>query len=179
MTLNKIEKGEINIDKSPLKNEYDKKRWLANVSYVPQTTFLFNDEVKNNISFEYDEKKINNQKVIDCLKKTKLERFIYDNTDASYKISEGGTNLSIGEKQRMGLARALYKDPELIILDEPTSSLDKKTEEEIIDFLGKFKEGKTMIIISHNLNSLRICNRIIKVKINSDNTRSVIEETLQ
>ena len=61
MTLNKIEKGEINIDKSPLKNEYDKKRWLANVSYVPQTTFLFNDKVKNNISFEYDEKKINIQ----------------------------------------------------------------------------------------------------------------------
>ena len=87
--------------------------------------------------------------------------------------------MSIGEKQRMGLARALYKDPELIILDEPTSSLDKKTEEEIINFLGNFKEGKTMIIISHNLNSLRICNRIIKVKINPDNTRTVIEEKLQ
>lgn len=178
MTLNKIDKGEIYLDKFPLKNDYDKKKWLANISYVPQTTFLFNDKVKNNISFEYDENQINTEKVVDCLKKTKLERFIYNNVDAIYEISEGGTNLSVGEKQRMGLARALYKDPELIILDEPTSSLDKNTEEEIISFLGEFKEGKTMIIISHNLNSLKICNRIIKVKINPDDTRSLIEEKL-
>ena len=75
-------------------------------------------------------------------KKTKLDKF-----DPFYEISEGGLNLSIGEKQRLGLARALYKDPELIILDEPTSSLDKKTEREIIEFLEKFKIGRTMIII--------------------------------
>ncbi len=178
MTLNKIDKGEIYLDKFNLKSEYDKRKWLANISYVPQTTFLFNDKVKNNISFEYDENKINVEKVIDCLKKTRLERFIHNDVDAIYEISEGGTNLSVGEKQRMGLARALYKDPELIILDEPTSSLDKNTEEEIINFLEKFKEGKTMIIISHNLNSLKICNRLIRVKINSDNTRSLIEEKI-
>ena len=107
------------------------------------------------------------------MRKTKLEKF-----DPSYEISEGGTNLSIGEKQRLGLARALYKDPELIILDEPTSSLDKETEKEIIDFLEKFKKERTMIIISHNLNSLKICNRIIRVKLNSDDSRSVIEDKI-
>ena len=171
MTLNKLEKGEIFLDKILLNNKDKKKRWLANISYVPQSVFLFNDKVKNNISFEYDESKINTEKVIDCLRKTKLEKF-----DPSYEISEGGTNLSVGEKQRLGLARALYKDPELIILDEPTSSLDKKNEEEIINFLEKFKFGKTMIIISHNLNSLKFCNRIIKVKLNQDSTRSIIEE---
>ncbi len=173
MTLNKLNKGEIFLDKVLLNNKDDKKRWLANISYVPQSVFLFNDKVKNNISFEYDEKKINTGKVIDCLQKTKLEKF-----NPSYEISEGGTNLSIGEKQRLGLARALYKDPELIILDEPTSSLDKKTEDEIINFLEKFKIGRTMIIISHNLNSLKICNRIIKVILNPDGTRSIIEEKL-
>ena len=171
MTLNKLDNGEIFLDKILLKNKDEKKRWLANISYVPQSVFLFNDKVKNNISFEYDESKINTEKVVDCLRKTKLEKF-----DPSYEISEGGTNLSIGEKQRLGLARALYKDPELIILDEPTSSLDKKNEEEIINFLEKFKFGKTMIIISHNLNSLKFCNRIIKVKLNQDSTRSIIEE---
>tara|TARA_B100001248_G_scaffold237202_1_gene200986 strand:- start:264 stop:1955 length:1692 start_codon:yes stop_codon:yes gene_type:complete len=171
MTLNKLEKGEIFLDKILLNNKDVKKRWLSNISYVPQSIFLFNDKIKNNVSFEYDERKIDIEKVVDCLRKTKLEKF-----DPSYEISEGGTNLSIGEKQRLGLARALYKDPELIILDEPTSSLDKKNEEEIINFLEKFKFGKTMIIISHNLNSLKFCNRIIKVKLNQDNTRSIIEE---
>lgn len=173
MTLNKLDKGEIFLDKILLDNKDEKKRWLANISYVPQSVFLFNDKVKNNISFEYDENKIDTEKVVDCLRKTKLEKF-----DPSYEISEGGTNLSIGEKQRLGLARALYKDPELIILDEPTSSLDKKNEEEIINFLEKFKFDKTMIIISHNLNSLKFCNRIIKVKLNQDSTRSIIEEKL-
>ena len=173
MTLNKLEKGEIFLDKILLNNKDIKKRWLANISYVPQSVFLFNDKIKNNISFEYDEKKIDIEKVVGCLRKTKLEKF-----DPSYEISEGGTNLSTGEKQRLGLARALYKDPELIILDEPTSSLDKKTEREIIDFLEKFKKGRTMIIISHNLDSLKICNRIIKVKLNQDSTRSIIEEKL-
>jgi len=173
MTLNKLDKGEIFLDKILLNNKDEKKRWLANISYVPQSVFLFNDKVKNNISFEYDENKIDTEKVVDCLRKTKLEKF-----DPSYEIYEGGTNLSIGEKQRLGLARALYKDPELIILDEPTSSLDKKNEEEIINFLEKFKFGKTMIIISHNLNSLKFCNRIIKVKLNQDSTRSIIEEKL-
>jgi len=171
MTLNKLEKGEIFLDKILLNNKDVKKRWLSNISYVPQSIFLFNDKIKNNVSFEYDERKIDIEKVVDCLRKTKLEKF-----DPSYEISEGGTNLSIGEKQRLGLARALYKDPELIILDEPTSSLDKKNEEEIINFLEKFKFGKTMIIISHNLNSLKFCNRIIKVKLNQDSTRSIIEE---
>ena len=171
MTLNKLEKGEIFLDKILLNNKDVKKRWLSNISYVPQSVFLFNDKIKNNVSFEYDERKIDIEKVVDCLRKTKLEKF-----DPSYEISEGGTNLSIGEKQRLGLARALYKDPELIILDEPTSSLDKKNEEEIINFLEKFKFGKTMIIISHNLNSLKFCNRIIKVKLNQDSTRSIIEE---
>ncbi len=173
MTLNKLDKGQILLDNLPLISDTDKKRWLANISYVPQSVFLFNDEVKNNISFEYDEKKINIEKVIDCLKKTKLDKF-----DPFYEISEGGLNLSIGEKQRLGLARALYKDPELIILDEPTSSLDKKTEREIIDFLEKFKMGRTMIIISHNLECLKICNRIIKIKLNPDSTRSIIEEKI-
>jgi ABC-type multidrug transport system fused ATPase/permease subunit len=173
MTLNKLEKGEIFLDKILLNNKDVNKRWLANISYVPQSVFLFNDKIKNNISFEYDERKIDNEKVVDCLRKTKLEKF-----DPSYEISEGGTNLSIGEKQRLGLARALYKDPELIILDEPTSSLDKETEREIIDFLEKFKKERTMIIISHNLNSLKICNRIIRVKLNSDDSRSVIEDKI-
>ena len=171
MTLNKLDKGEIFLDKILLNNKDEKKRWLANISYVPQSVFLFNDKIKNNISFEYDERKINIEKVVDCLRKTRLEKF-----NPSYEISEGGTNLSIGEKQRLGLARALYKDPELIILDEPTSSLDKKNEEEILNFLEKFKFGKTMIIISHNLNLLKFCNRIFKVKLNQDSTRSIIEE---
>ena len=63
-------------------------------------------------------------------------------------------------------------------MDEPTSSLDKKTEREIIDFLEKFKMGRTMIIISHNLDCLKICNRIIKIKLNPDRTRSIIEEKI-
>ena len=82
----------------------------------------------------------------------------------NYIIDEGGGNLSVGEKQRIGIARALYKNPELIILDEPTSALDSDTAKNLIKFLGELRKRRTLIIISHDLNTLQFCNKIYEIK---------------
>ena len=82
----------------------------------------------------------------------------------NYIIDEGGGNLSVGEKQRIGIARALYKNPELIILDEPTSALDSDTAKNLIKFFGELRKRRTLIIISHDLNTLQFCNKIYEIK---------------
>ena len=79
-------------------------------------------------------------------------------------IGENGVRLSGGQKQRIGIARALYFDPEVIILDEVTSSLDLKTENEFLNSILKFKEKKTLIIVTHRPSLLRACNKIYKLE---------------
>ena len=96
------------------------------------------------------------KKFLNLYLSSQLEKFANKSEKMNYEIDEGGGNLSIGEKQRVGIARALYKDPELIILDEPTSALDRNTANNLIKFLREFKKKRTLIIISHDLNSLPV-----------------------
>ena len=79
-------------------------------------------------------------------------------------IGERGIKLSGGQRQRIGIARAIYKNPEILIFDESTNSLDSETEEKILNNFKKFKGNKTIIIISHNRESLKKCNKIIKIE---------------
>ena len=83
-------------------------------------------------------------------------------------------NLSLGEQQRFGIARALYNESELFILDEPTSSLDEDTEENFIRFLKKFSKTKTIILVSHKFSNMKSCNKIFEIKQEYD-TRSIIQ----
>ena len=88
------------------------------------------------------------------------QRSIYDT------IGESGSKLSGGQIQRIGLIRALYKKPSILILDEPTSSLDKKTETDVIEILTELKGKVTMIISSHKISTLKLCNKIFEIKKN-------------
>ena len=144
------------------------------ISYVPQSIFLFNGTIKNNVSFEFNEKLIDNKKVSKSLLSSQLKKFADKHEKMNYIIDEGGTNLSVGEKQRVGIARALYKDPELIILDEPTSALDNDTAKNFIKFLEEFKKNRTLIIISHDLNSLKFCNKIYEIKQDDINGNKIV-----
>ena len=94
-----------------------------------------------------------------------MEEFI-DSTDNGYNslLGENGVLMSGGQKQRIGIARALYKDPEILILDESTSSLDTKTEKIIYDEINNIIEGKTLIVVTHRTNNLDNFDKIIEVK---------------
>jgi len=174
MGLYKPDKGELLVDNQKISSATEIKNWQKKISYVPQSIFLFNGSIKNNVSFEFNEKLIDSKKVSQSLLSSQLEKFSDTSEKLNYKIDEGGGNLSIGEKQRIGIARALYKDPELIILDEPTSALDNNTANNLIKFLGEFRKNRTLIIISHDLSSLKFCNKIYEIKQSNKNKNKII-----
>ena len=142
----------------------DIRNWLSNVGYVAQNTYLLDASIKENIAFgiknEINLNKI--KEVISSAQLTEMTRDLKNGIDTI--IGENGVRLSGGQKQRIGIARALYFDPEVIILDEVTSSLDLKTENEFLNSILKFKEKKTLIIVTHRPSLLRACNKIYKLE---------------
>ena len=151
------DKIDILIDGKSIKNNIN--NWQKMIGYIPQQIFILNDTLKNNILFglekELPESHI--EKVIEMASLSKLvKRLPYG---INHNISDKGTNLSGGEIQRIGIARALICNPEILVFDESTSSLDTITENSILDDIFSFK-NKTIIMISHRLNSLRYCDRI-------------------
>ena len=109
---------------------------------------------------------IDDDKVRLALKLSQLDGFVEDKLEKGINtiIGERGINLSGGQRQRIGIARALYKNPDIIILDEATSSLDLDTEKKLIDTIQDIKSGKTIIIISHRASTLKICDKIYEIK---------------
>ena len=164
MGLYKPDKGRLLVDGVEISSSEEIQNWQKKIAYVPQSTFLFSGSIENNVSFEFSKELIDSKKVLQSLLSSQLEKFAKDSEKVNYIIDEGGGNLSIGEKQRIGIARALYKNPELIILDEPTSALDNNTAKNLINFFGDLRRKRTLIIISHDLNSLKFCNKIYEIK---------------
>ena len=116
-----------------------------------------------NITLENDEKKIDWNKFEDIKKMSEIENMIYklENKEKSF-VGENGLLISGGQKQRISLARALYQDTKIIVLDEITSNLDEDTEEKILTNLIKLKGEKTIIFVTHNKSFLKICDKIYK-----------------
>ena len=140
-------------------------QWQKIISYVPQSTFLIDDTIKNNIALGIENPNINIEKVKFSLEQSGLKFFI-DNLSNGLEtiIGERGIKLSGGQKQRLGIARALYNNSEILILDEITSSLDEKTESDIVEEIKKFVPQKTIIMVSHKANTLKHCNKIYEFK---------------
>ena len=135
--------------------------WQSEIGYVPQNIYLLEDNLKSNIAFGVEKSKINDDVIMELIKKVKLEKYfktLKDGVDTI--ISEHGENLSGGQKQRIGIARCLYNNPKLIILDEATNALDKGTAKEIIQEINELKGDKTIIIISHDPETLKNCDEI-------------------
>ena len=135
------------------------------IGFVSQSTHLLDDSIKTNIAFGSDMEKIDQKLLDDCIKKSELEEFINRlDTGLDTVVGEGGTKISGGQVQRIGIARAFYKKPEILILDEPTNSLDKENEEKILETLKKLKGKITIIMVSHNLDPLKIVDKIFLLK---------------
>jgi ATP-binding cassette, subfamily B, bacterial PglK len=155
-------KGFLYVDNNII-NGVKTREWQRLISHVPQNIYLSDATVQENIAFGVPKEKINLNKVEAVSKYAKISDVI-ENLASGYQtiIGEYGLKLSGGQRQRIGIARALYKDSDVLILDEATSALDNNTEREIMNTIKGLRKNTTIFIIAHRLSTLKDCNRILK-----------------
>ncbi len=136
--------------------------WKRSIAYVPQFIYLNNTTIKENIAFG---EKIDENKVIKSLDEARLTDFVNSLPKGiNTEVGENGVNLSGGQIQRLGIARALYRNSKILIFDESTNSLDLETEKEFMDVVNKIKGKKIIIFISHKLMILKQCERVFELE---------------
>jgi ATP-binding cassette subfamily B protein/ATP-binding cassette subfamily C protein len=152
--------GRVYVDDVPI-DHTNIRSWRSKIGYIPQSIYLFDGTVAENVAFgsEHDE-----EKIAQVLKKAKIWDFLESKEGINTLVGEGGIQLSGGQKQRIGIARALYNDPEVLVLDEATSSLDDETEAQKMDEIYDVSGSKTLIIIAHRLSTVERCNRRIQIE---------------
>ena len=163
--LLKPSEGTIEINNQNL--EVNKGNWLASLGYVPQQAMLFNASIADNVSFfENQRENIDFKFKLDsALKKSNMDQFMQNLPNKENSIvGENASKLSGGQIQRLGIARALFNDPDFLIFDEATNALDNENESEILKTIFELKNKKTIIIISHDKNILNECEKIFEFK---------------
>ena len=156
-----ISKGQILVDGEPLNSEnFPKFRQI--IGYVPQQINMTEQSFKENVAWGYEQ--IDEERVKNILKLAQLYDIIKDYPQGINTVAQGSNGLSQGQKQRLAIARALYRNPDLIILDEATSALDVQVEHEITEMLTDISENTTIIAIAHRLSTLKACNKLIYIK---------------
>ena len=156
--------GKIIIDNTEL-NENNIADWQKNIAYVPQNIFLTDNSIAENIALGVQKDFINKELLEYSAKIADINDFVMSLKD-NYKtiVGERGSKLSGGQRQRIGIARAIYRKPEVIIFDEATNALDMKTEYKIIESISNLQTNITKIIIAHQGLSLNFCNKILELK---------------
>jgi ATP-binding cassette subfamily C protein len=139
--------------------------WQKKIGYIPQMIYLCDDTIKSNIAFGVESKDINEKKVWEVLRLAQLDDFIRAQPlGINTVIGERGVRLSGGQRQRISIARALYHDPEILVMDEATAALDNETERDFMAALNSFSNNKTIIIIAHRLTTVQQCDKIFFLK---------------
>ena len=177
--LLKFSSGYIEID--GVKVEEDKwRKWQNNIGYIPQHIYLTDDSVAANIAFGISNKSISMEQVIASAKAAHLHDFILELPDGyETTVGERGIRLSGGQRQRMGIARALYHNPDVLVMDEATSALDNITEKAVMEAIQDLSGSKTIIMIAHRLSTVRNCDKIFlmeKGKIVDEGSYSELRE---
>ncbi len=154
-------KGNILIDGRNLTHDL-LPQWLKIIGYVAQSPYIYDGTLAENIAFGIDYDDIDRKRVFQCCEMASMDDFIHELPDGIDSfIGERGVKLSGGQQQRVAIARALYNNPEVIIFDEATSSLDSKSEKSIQRTIYSLKGGHTLIIIAHRLSTIMDCDEII------------------
>lgn len=157
--LLKPSSGEILVDDQNI--EQNLINWQKKIGYISQDVYLMDDTIKSNICFGLEEGEIDNKNFNKALEQAQIAKFINSLNEKEYtKIGNLGSRISGGQKQRIAIARTLYLNPEILILDEATSSLDMDNENKILSEINQIKANKTIILISHRKNTLASCNDI-------------------
>jgi ABC-type bacteriocin/lantibiotic exporter with double-glycine peptidase domain len=155
--------GKIFVDNTPVENIY--RSYQLKIGYVPQKIYLIDDTFIQNIIFGVDKIYYDYNLFREVIIKSDLEK-VLENLPLKEDtiIGERGSKFSGGQQQRMGIARALYKRPEILILDEATSSLDERSENEILHTINNLKNKLTIIIVAHKKSVLDFCDTIYEIK---------------
>lgn len=138
--------------------------WHRLLGYIPQTIYLTDDTIRHNIAFGLNDNEIDDEAVKRAIREAQLQDFVDELPEGSNSyVGDRGVRISGGQRQRIGIARALYRNPEILILDEATSALDNETENAVMDAIDKLQGTKTMIIIAHRLTTIRNADIIYEV----------------
>lgn len=139
--------------------------WLSNIGYIPQSIYLSDDSIRDNIAFGVEKDKIDDDRVWEVLEEAQMKKFV-ESLPEGLDTSTGdrGVRISGGERQRLGIARALYNNPDILVFDEATSALDNTTEAAVMEAINSFHGRKTLVIIAHRLNTIEKCDVIYRVE---------------
>ena len=156
------QKGVIRADDADIQTAL--RGWHDKIGYIPQTIYMLDDTIRNNIAFGAKEN-IDDNRIWEALKQAQLDEFVKEMEDGlDTVIGEAGVRISGGQRQRIGIARALYRRPEILVLDEATSALDNDTEAAVMEAIDSLQGKMTMLIIAHRLSTIRNCDIVYKVE---------------
>ena len=160
-------KGHLIIDNQSINNK-NRRAWQMHIAHVPQNIYLTDSTIEENIAFGVPQSNIDRQRVKEVAKQAQISNLI-ESWKYGYQtiVGERGTKLSGGQCQRIGIARALYKDADVLILDEATSALDNQTEYSVMKAIKGLRKDLTIFIVAHRLSTLKECDRIIKLDKNT------------
>ena len=163
MGLMNPQKGKILIDGKEMHNV--RNSWQKIIGCVPQEVFITDASLKKNIAFGLSDEEIDTNKVNQAIEAANLSDLVKNlNFGIETIVGEKGSRISGGQRQRIGIARALYNDPEVLVFDEATNALDIQTEKNVINEIFSLGKNKTIIFVSHNLENLKFCQYIFKIK---------------
>jgi ABC-type multidrug transport system fused ATPase/permease subunit len=154
--------GSVKIDGYDIRSNL--RGWQDMIGYVPQTLYLTDESVRKNIAFGVPDSDINDAKVEEVLRASRLDDFVKTlPAGVDTIVGERGVRLSGGQRQRIGIARALYHEPSVLVLDEATSALDESTEKKIMESVSALRGNKTLLIVAHRLSTVTQCDIIYRI----------------
>lgn len=139
-------------------------KWRNLLGYVPQSAYLISDTIRRNVAFGIEDQYIDEELLWRALEQAQLKEFVEQLPQGlDTEIGESGVRVSGGQRQRLAIARALYNDPEILVMDEATSALDGDTEKALIEAIEKLQGHKTMIVVAHRLTTVKNCDIIYEI----------------
>lgn len=158
----KPQSGRVAVDGMDIAESY--RGWHDKIGYIPQTIYMLDDTIRNNIAFG-QAAEIDDARIWDALHQAQLDDFVRSLDEGlDTMIGEAGVRLSGGQRQRIGIARALYRKPEVLVLDEATSALDTETEAAVMEAIDSLQGRMTMLIIAHRLSTIQNCDVVYQVE---------------
>lgn len=156
------QEGTVTIDGTDLKKCM--KSWHEDIGYIPQVIYLMDDNIRANVAFGIPDAEIDDDAVQKALREAQLDQFVNSLPNGlDTLIGDRGVKLSGGQRQRIGIARALYRNPNVLVLDEATSALDSDTEKEVMEAIDGLHGTRTLIVIAHRLSTIKKCDKIFEV----------------